>query len=148
MGNWELIKEVTLTDDANSIVITTDKNGQPFKATSYAVAVSAQPSSSTTSNTNAYVRVEPYSYVATIQAVVRTYETTFASACDVIAVPRDNTECLLARAISTSGTGMTYNAKALPSDYKAYSEYFELYTTGTAKFGAGTVITLFAIRAK
>lgn len=143
-NKWEVFRTITLTEDSARIVVEADSGGQPFKAKAYVWLVDAMPSESTTQNTNAYVRVDPYHYVATLQSAVRTTETTFSGMVDVIVSSRSTSEGPLV-AVNATLSNVTFYSnsnKDIPSDFKDYSDYFEIYTTGTAKFGQGTKLQL------
>ena len=142
MDKWEIIKDVVLTEDSSSIVITTDNNGNPIKLRKVAFNATAQPSASTTQNTAAYVRMEPNAYITTVSAAVRTTQTNIVGGFDVIAAGGSG------GSMAHVYSGSTYwNSHPVLADAKTYSDYFELYTTGTAKFGAGTHLQLLGVRA-
>ena len=144
VGQWEIIKTVTLAEDSASVVINTDTNDQSFKLKELAYIAAFQPSSSTTQNSNCYIRIDPYNYVANAAGIVRTSATNMSGYIKPVVTATSSSECTLAY---TSAGGSYWNVKAVTSLDHQYSEYFEIYTTGTAKMGAGTVITLFGIRA-
>lgn len=146
---WEILRTIVLLEDDQRIVVDTDGNGSPFKAKAYIWLIYAEPSESTTQNSNAYVRVDPYNYVATLSAAVRTTATSFAGMADVIASSRSVSEApIVAVNAVLSNTAFYGNPnKDIPSDFKDYSDYFEIYTTGTAKFGQGTKLQLLVKRA-
>ena len=149
MDKWEIINEVELTEDSASIVITNDSNGNPIKLKQAVFNIIAAPSASTTANTSAYLRMMPNLYVFTFSAVVRTTQTQFTGGFEVIAI-EDTRHGNMAKAwgsTSSQGTGVYWNGYPITSNAKQYSEYFELYTTGTAKFGAGTKLQLLGIKA-
>ena len=144
MDKWEIIKDVVLTEDSNSIVITTDNNGNPIKLKRVAFNVNAEPSASTTQNANAYVRMELNTYIMMISAVVRTTSTTFYGGFDVIAADRPNGS--MAHVYNVASANLYWNGIPVLPKAKSYSEYFEVYATGTAKFGAGTRLQLLGVR--
>lgn len=145
MDKWEIIKDVVLTEDSNSIVITTDNNGNPIKLKRVAFNVNAEPSASTTQAVNAYVRMEPNKYIMTIVSVVRATATIISGGFDVIAVGDPNGS--MAFVYNVASANIYWNNKPVLADAKTYSEYFELYASGTAKFGAGTRLQLLGVRA-
>lgn len=148
VDSWEMIRNVTLSNDAQSIVVNADDHGNVFKAKQYAFCLVAEPSSQTTQNTSAYIRVEPSTYVATLNGAVRTSKTNISGSINIIAVARDSSESsVVSINTSLSQVGFGWGGKTIPSNFKKYSDYFEIYTTGTAQFGSGTKLQLFAIRA-
>ena len=144
MDKWEIIKDVVLTEDSKSIVITTDNNGNPIKLKKVAFNATAEPSASTTQYTTAYARMEPDAYIMTLSAVVRTTKTTFQGGFDVIAADGPNGS--MAR-IYYGNAGIYWNGIPVLPNAKSYSEYFEVYTIGTGEFGAGTRLQLLGVRA-
>ena len=148
VGEWQLIKMVTLSEDSSSIKITTDENSESFKLKEFAFVVLAQPSESTTSNTSAYARIDPYNYVANMTGVVRTSPTTFSGYIKPIATAAENHQACMAQICCYgANASIYYNGDAFVYPIRNYCDYFEVYTTGTAKFGAGTVVTLLGVRA-
>lgn len=53
---WELINEVTVAEDSESVLINTDQNGQPFRASKIYARMSLKPST-TGSNSNNWPRI-------------------------------------------------------------------------------------------
>ena len=144
MDKWEIINDVILTEDSGSIVITTDSNGNPFKLKKVAYIIKMKASASTTANSNAYVRMERGQYIMTKNAVVRGYDTQDCGEFEVIAVRNDQTSG--SAAIISTG-GLYSSGLFIAQDAKPYTDYFEYYAAGTAKFGAGTRLQLLGVKA-
>ena len=150
VGQWELIKQVTIEEDSASIVINTDELSQNFKLAELAFYVSAQASISTTANTNAYIRIDPNHYVMTVNGVVSTSSTTFSGYVKPIIIGESAADIIMAQTnTSLAGAASFYSGGGalLPSQFENSCKYFEVYTTGTAKFGAGTTVLLLGIKA-
>lgn len=146
-NNWELINTAEITEDAQSIVITTDSNGQPFRISHYAFILTAKGSAETTSNTNLYVKLNPDIYCGYLQGIIRSSDTNVAATGQIIinatASGQINYQTLIGPSVNYNSPT---NAQTLPSTLKTYADYFELYVTGTAKLGANSVVNLFGIR--
>ena len=146
-NNWELINTAEITEDAQSIVITTDSNGQPFRISHYAFILTAKGSAETTSNTNLYVKLNPDIYCGYLQGIIRSSDTNVAGTGQIIinatASGQINYQTLIGPSVNYNSPT---NAQTLPSTLKTYADYFELYVTGTAKLGANSVVNLFGIR--
>lgn len=150
VGQWELIKQVTIEEDSASIVINTDELSQNFKLAELAFYVSAQASISTTANTNAYIRIDPNHYVMTVNGVVSTSSTTFSGYVKPIIIGESAADIIMAQTnTSLAGAASFYSGGGalLPSQFENSCKYFEVYTTGTAKFGTGTTVLLLGIKA-
>ena len=149
IGDYEIIKSVTLTEDSDSISITTDENGSAFKLKELAFIINMEPSTDTTQNSNMYIKVDPYNYISTMSGVVRTSQTNADGYVKIIRVATDNNTCTFVSACtSVQSGGYTYwNGKLPTSDSRQYSEYFEVYTLSPSKFGSGTELILFGVRA-
>ena len=146
-NNWELINTAELTEDAASISISTDSNGQPFRISHYAFIMTAKGSTATTSNTNLYVKLNPYINCGNLQGIIRSSDTNVAATGQIIinatASGQVNFQTLIGPSVSYNSP---INAYTLPSDLKTYADYFEVYVTGTARLGSGSVLRLFGIR--
>ena len=148
-GGFELIKTVELTEDSANIEIDTDEAGNAFRLTEFFFIALAQPSASTSGNNTCYVKNNRITYCITISNVVRPTATNISAFVKNIFVPSSNNQELSVCQIGVGGNtvaGMYWNGKTPLGTEHDYSEYFSLYTTGTAKFGAGTVLMLFGRR--
>ena len=148
-GGFELIKTVELTEDSANIEIDTDEAGNAFRLTEFFFIAQLQPSASTTQNTPAYIKNNRIAYYATLSAIVRTSRTQIGGYTKNIFVSSSNQEasvCQFSFSGITNVPTFYWNAKTPQGTEHDYSEYFSLYTIGTAKFGAGTVLMLFGRR--
>lgn len=146
-GGFELIKTVELTEDSANIEIDTDEAGNAFKLTEAIILISAQPSASTTGNSPAYVKNNRFHSITTISGVVRTSATSISGFVKNVMVPTVIGEACISEHGFPNAIGNFYwNGKFPIGTEKDYSDYLSVYTTGTAKFGAGTVLMLFGRR--
>lgn len=147
IGGFELIKTVELTEDNATITIDTDEAGNSFRLTEMIILISAQPSASTTSNSPVYVKNNRFHSITTITGVVRTTATTICGFVKNIIVPTVSGDACVTEHGFPNATGNFYwNSKFPTGTEKDYSDYLSVYTTGTAKFGEGTVLMLYGKR--
>lgn len=140
---WELINEIVLSEDTNLIQFDKDSNGNSFSCKKLAAHISATGYSENTGGT-LYCGVTNTTHELDLGNTMRATDTTsaicFESVGSEYMIKRFAS---LATAISTIGNRVSTQ----PSSAYLLFSYIRFYCATPNKFGAGTTIKLYGVRA-